>query len=454
MNKISLLLTAFLMSLSLLAQSPMGINYQTVIRDGDGNILPDTELTLQMSIRSDAPDGEVVYQETHAVTTNAFGLVNLVIGNGTPQTGIFDGIDWGSGDKYLEIAVDLAGGDDFAILGVTQFLSVPYAIFSQKAAAVKDGANPGEILYWNGDAWVAIPPGEHDQTLRLCNGVPTWGACTYLLTLLADPADAGTVNGTGQYEAGEQVNITAEANPGWEFVNWTNANGVASEVANFTYTMPAVDVTLTANFVEEQVGFTCGDPLVDSRDGQSYSTVQIGNQCWMAENLNIGTRIDGNSNQANNGTIEKYCYNNSEAHCDVYGGLYQWNEMMGYNTTPGVQGICPDGWHLPTDAQWTALTTYLGGESVAGAKMKEAGTSHWSSPNTGANNSSGFTALPGGFRDAGEAFYYLSYYGLFWSSSEYDASNAWYRGLGYIYADVSRSYYYKSSGFSVRCLKE
>jgi large repetitive protein len=85
---------------------------------------------------------------------------------------------------------------------------------------------------------------------------------TYNLNLEVSPADAGTVTGAGQYEAGEQVNITAEANPGWEFVNWTDDDGIVSEAANFTYTMPAEDVTLTANFVEEQVGFNCGDPLL------------------------------------------------------------------------------------------------------------------------------------------------------------------------------------------------
>jgi uncharacterized protein (TIGR02145 family) len=197
----------------------------------------------------------------------------------------------------------------------------------------------------------------------------------------------------------------------------------------------------------------CGETFVDMRDGKSYATVQIGNQCWMAENLNIGTIVNSSSNQTNNNEIEKYCFDNSEPYCDIYGGLYQWDEMMQYLTIQGVQGICPGGWHLPTDAEWTALTTYLGGESVAGGKMKETGTSHWNSPNYGATNSSGFTALPGGYRFTNGAIFDKGYNGHWWSSSQSDASNAWYRYLSTSYAQVYRFSNNILQGFAVRCLK-
>jgi uncharacterized protein (TIGR02145 family) len=202
----------------------------------------------------------------------------------------------------------------------------------------------------------------------------------------------------------------------------------------------------------------CGNTILDERDGQTYSTVQIGTQCWMAQNLNIGTHIAGTSNPANNGTIEKYCFSNNAANCDVYGGLYQWNEMMNYTAIPGVQGICPTNWHLPTDAEWTILTTSLGFESVAGGKMKETGTTHWNSPNSGATNSSGFTGLPGGDRFDDGAFYVIGFNGYFWSSTEYSPINspvnAWNRGLFYNTALISRTNNTKTYGFSVRCLKD
>ncbi|MBE0641364.1 MAG: hypothetical protein IH599_04965, partial [Bacteroidales bacterium] len=109
----------------------------------------------------------------------------------------------------------------------------------------------------------------------------------------------------------------------------------------------------------------CGDTLTDMRDGKKYPTVPIGTQCWMAKNLNVGTMVNSvntgsnHSDMSNNGIIEKYCYSNDTNLCSVYGGLYDWNEMMGYVTTSAVQGICPSGWHIPTDAEWCNLTTFL-----------------------------------------------------------------------------------------------
>jgi uncharacterized protein (TIGR02145 family) len=208
--------------------------------------------------------------------------------------------------------------------------------------------------------------------------------------------------------------------------------------------------------------FSCGHPITDIRDGMIYNTVQIGTQCWLKENLNTGIKINGSEEQTNNGTIEKYCTNNLESNCAIYGGLYQWNEMMQYVTTEGAPGICPAGWHIPTDAQLTTLSTFLGGETVAGGKMKttgtiEAGTGLWYSPNAGATNESGFSGVPAGHRSGNGTFEYFGRYGLFWSSTELPAntSNARYRRTSYIYStlyrfDGSKSYY----GFSVRCLRD
>jgi uncharacterized protein (TIGR02145 family) len=198
--------------------------------------------------------------------------------------------------------------------------------------------------------------------------------------------------------------------------------------------------------------WACGDPIVDLRDSQSYNTVEIGTQCWMAENLNIGTLINGSGNQTDNAILEKYCYDNNETNCDTYGGLYQWNEMMQYTTQQGIQGICPDGWHIPTDIEWTTLTDFLGGQSVAGGKMKEAGYAHWNSPNTGATNESGFTALPGGGYFDGN-FGNIFILEGFWSSTEYNSDNTWYRRLLYNSASIDPINYSKSDGFSVRCIQ-
>ena len=192
-----------------------------------------------------------------------------------------------------------------------------------------------------------------------------------------------------------------------------------------------------------------------SYGGQTYNTVLIGSQCWMKENLNIGTRIDGVNNQTNNATIEKYCYNNDPANCNVYGGLYQWNEMMQYVTTEKTKGICPNGWHIPSDAEWTSLADYLGGYLVAGGKMKEAGIAHWLSPNTGATNESDLSFLPDGYRDVNDGtFGNLGLYANIWSSSENYGTLAWGRHLVCSYADVFRLSHDETYGFSVRCLKD
>jgi uncharacterized protein (TIGR02145 family) len=180
----------------------------------------------------------------------------------------------------------------------------------------------------------------------------------------------------------------------------------------------------------------------------------------MAENLNIGTYVasvntwNSHSDVYNNGTIEKYCLVNYTFHCDLRGGLYDWNEMMGYTTTPGVQGICPPtgGWHLPTDAEWTTLTNYLGGEVGAGGKLKVPGLSHWSAPNAGADNSSGFTAIQA-YGRGGEGDFGTLPMTSFWSST--DSSNcAFGRIIEAWSADVWRvNFYPKMSGYSVRCVK-
>ena len=201
---------------------------------------------------------------------------------------------------------------------------------------------------------------------------------------------------------------------------------------------------------------------VDFRDEQKYKTVKIGKQIWMAENINIGTMINGKHKQTNNGVIEKYCYNDNPANCKKHGGLYQWKEVMQYTKEEGVQGICPSGWHIPSDYEWKILEMYLGmiqseaddwgwRSTDEGKKMKS--TSGWYNNGNG-TNSSGFNGLPGGGRYSYGLFYDLGYNGLWWSCTEHSGTNAWRRYLGYDRGQVSRGFSHKARGFSVRCLKD
>ncbi|MCX6305452.1 MAG: hypothetical protein NT040_10835, partial [Bacteroidetes bacterium] len=215
--------------------------------------------------------------------------------------------------------------------------------------------------------------------------------------------------------------------------------------------------------------WNCGSLLTDTRDGKVYPTVQIAAQCWMKQNLNIGTMIGGTQNQLNNQVIEKYCYNNLEANCNIYGGLYQWDEYMNYTPSgtavpSGRQGLCPDGWHIPSDAEWCLMETFLDATvncsgiawigTDAGGKMKEAGTSHWASPNAGATNSSGFTALPGGNRTVAAAFVNMASITYYWTSAETSGTFAMGRSLYNYNAPAYRHDDNKRNGFSGRCLKD
>ena len=199
---------------------------------------------------------------------------------------------------------------------------------------------------------------------------------------------------------------------------------------------------------------------VNDIEGNVYKIVTIGTQVWMAENLKttqysngdqIANVMDATAWATSTGG---YCWYNNDAtsYKATYGALYNWKAID--LASNGGKNICPTGWHIPTDAEWTTLTTTLGGESVAGGKMKESGTAHWTSPNTGATNESGFSALPTGVRYGANGFKWVGTSGSFWSSTSSDASNAWRRNIGNVGANVGRGIDDKQTGISVRCVKD
>ena len=212
-------------------------------------------------------------------------------------------------------------------------------------------------------------------------------------------------------------------------------------------------VALTGSPVTVNATATVPTSVTDI-DANTYPVVVIGNQIWMAENLkttkyNNGTTISlvTDNTAWNNLTTAAYCwYNNDETtYKNTYGALYNW-----YTVNTG--NLCPTGWHVPTDTEWTTLTDYLGGLSVAGGKLKETGTTHWTTPNTGATNETGFTALPSGYRFG--SFRSIGVSSYWWSATEYDATNARYRGLAYNASEVNSLNYIKELGYSVRCLRD
>ncbi|MBI9036578.1 MAG: T9SS type A sorting domain-containing protein [Bacteroidales bacterium] len=239
--------------------------------------------------------------------------------------------------------------------------------------------------------------------------------------------------------------------------NWVNGIGECQTNEAYLVKMFSDDILIFP--------ISCGYPFTDPRDERIYNTVQIGVQCWMAENLNIGQMINGTEDMTDNGVIEKYCYDNDPYYCEVYGGLYQWNEMMEYATTHGVQGICPEGWSIPTDDEWKILEGNVDSQFGVGdpewdntgdrgydAGLNLRSSNGWSLWGNG-TNLFGFTALPGGHRNINNYFQFLGGSALFWTSTNVNS----YLVLGrYLSGDkntIARGVANELCGHSVRCIK-
>lgn len=220
------------------------------------------------------------------------------------------------------------------------------------------------------------------------------------------------------------------------------------------YYVRAYAVNSAGTAYGNEVTFTSGQ-LTDI-DGNTYNTVTIGNQVWMKENLKV-TKFNDDTDIPHVTDDDTWFqtddpgyswYGNDEAtYAATYGAMYNW-----YTVNTGK--LCPEGWHVPTDDEWTILTDFLGGEVVAGGKLKEAGTAHWDSPNTDATNETGFTALPGGYRSNGGQFYSIGSSGNWWTSSEDDNIYVWGRRLDHSDAVVDRGHSNKNFGKSVRCIQD
>jgi len=189
-------------------------------------------------------------------------------------------------------------------------------------------------------------------------------------------------------------------------------------------------------------------------DGNRYLTIKIGEQWWMAENLKVVRYRNGDAipNVTDNGdwsglTTGAYCsYNDDSANTETYGYLYNWYAIN------DQRGLAPEGWHIASDGEWQKLVDHLGGNSVAGGKMKE--TALWASPNTGATNESGLSARPSGYRDDRGSYDLVGHIAGFWSSTENNRASAKLRSLHYDYSDISRDIGNKRIGFSVRCVRD
>ena len=356
------------------------------------------------------------------------------------------------------------------------------------------GTTNGEMHYWDGTTWNTVAPGNQGQGLTFCGGVPTWttgGVCPGKVTSLdcSNAINSGTLTATLTASGATSVISYTGGNSGvhnGQVVTSTGVTGLtatlpAGTFANgngtLTYTITGTPATSgTASFAIALGGKTCSinikvedapqtigipGPNITDVEGNTYKTVNIGTQQWMAENLKVSKYSDGttipyitdNTQWQNNTTGAWAYYNNDATNNAKYGKLYNWYAVS--KTTNGNKNVCPTGWHVPTDPEWTVLTDYLGGLTLAGGKLKEVGTTSWISPNTDATNTSLFSALPGGYRSSsGNYNGDIGYNGNWWSSTESNTSNAWFRFLTKVNGGAGSSNYSKRDGLSVRCLRD
>ena len=366
---ISLLLAGLF--ISAYCQAPYNFNYQAVARDLSGNVLTNTAVKLKISILKTSITGEPGYSETHLLTTNNFGLLNLEIGKGNEKSGSIEAIKWGLDKYFIKIEMDKNGGNNFKVLGTSQLLSVPYSLFS-------------------------------------CNGVQ------YNMSLTCNEITEGMI----------RYNYEKKTMEFCDGVDWNSFGSGGSQ--------------------------TCGEDFIDPRDGQVYPTIKIGSQCWMAKNLNYGIfkesvfTNDGHVDVSNNGIVEKYAYDNDVSQLEIYGGLYDWNELMNYQPMESGQGICPDGWHIPSYDEFVELVEASGDWLHAGKALKVGGSTGFQFP------------MGGNRREKGNFTGGLGSTGSIWSST-ISGSNPDTRAWNIYFIEngdnAAKATDLMSVGKSVRCVK-
>lgn len=240
--------------------------------------------------------------------------------------------------------------------------------------------------------------------------------------------------------------------------------GTFDDMESGIFDIPKADESYTFQFA---TNIPCPDIAEVSYEGQTYNTIQIYSQCWFSENLNVGAMIAGDTDMEDDNNIEKYCYNDEETNCDEYGGMYQWEELMQYETGAGSQGICPDGWHIPSSGEFIILSgavdsQYSYGDPEwysddfngfdAGLNLKS--EDGWAEEEKKKFDSFGFTAFAGGQRISNGYFDGLTYKASFWSSEIDFPGASWYLSLSYLEDGVDRSSQTFSWGKSVRCIKD
>jgi uncharacterized protein (TIGR02145 family) len=507
-----------------IAQAPEKMSYQAVIRNSSDQLVKNQAVGMKISLLQGTVTGTIIYQETYNPNpqTNANGLVSVEIGGGIPITGTFEGIDWSAGPYFLKTETDPAGGTNYTITGTSQILSVPYALYAKTAENGFSGDYNDllnlptlNIVNWN----TAYSWGDHSGLYKPISYNPAWTEITgkpttltgYGITDAMSSSHAangitstnitnwntayGWGNHTGLYRpisyvpAWTEITSKPTTLSGYGITDAVNTTGAQTIGGNKTFTGKTTVITpvsatdaVNKEYVDQlisriealEASLDAGT-FIDSRDNHYYEWKKIGNQIWMAENLTYLPSVSPSTSYSSTAPYYYvYDYEGNSvssaiatANYSKYGVLYNWPAAMNgaessITNPSGVQGVCPNGWHLPSDAEWKQLEIYLGmSQSDAdlvgwrgtdqGTKMKS--TSGWDGGGNG-NNVSGFSALPAGDRNYGGYFSSVGSYGGWWVATVYNTENAMQRSLFNNKVNVGRDTHNKAVGISVRCVKD
>jgi uncharacterized protein (TIGR02145 family) len=504
----------FTIILSASGQVPLSFKYQTVLRDAAGVVISSQQVSLTLEILRGSGTGPVVCSETYECITNEFGLINLEVGS--QDATAFEEIDWAVGPYFLRVSLN---GN---VLGTSELLSVPYALYAKNSGDGGLWMKVGNNIYYS-EGSVGIGSGLIDNSALLDLTSTSKGFLPPRMTseqmnAISNPADGlmifcsdcGDEGGgamvmhmygvwykfctlcIGPNPPAESIHLGTQTSITWKWHPVSGASGYkwsitddysgATDLGTDTsYTQTNLlcgteyriyiwayasacnssSTELTMSTADCNYGTPCpGMPTVEY-EGHTYNTVLIGSQCWLKENLDVGVRIDGTQDQINNGIIEKYCYDDDPGNCEIYGGLYKWEETMKYSTIEGSQGICPNGWHVPSDAEWCTLTTYIDeavncniiGDTGNEACLKMKSSNGWFLGGNGTNET-GFTSLPAGVHFP--THYQSIGLGIdFWTSTLQSNPGAYY-WVNYYTNDFAGKYILDldwNCAVSIRCLR-